>query len=795
MKTPVSRRLAPAATLAMALLLSACSGDNPDALVASAQDYLNRQDAPAAIIQLKNALKAKPDLVKARLMLGQALLATGDAQGAETELKKAQDLGAPADEIVPLLVHALLQTGQYAKVTSDYAGKQLSSAEAQANLKTSVAIAWLRQGKPDNARDSLNEALKIKSDYAPAQLELARTSAMTGDLDGALAGLDKVPRDSVSAAEAFKLRGDLLLHGKRDMNAALAAYEESVKIRPSYKDGQAAVIELLIVQGKLDDAEKALQQLVKEASGKPMTLYLEALLAFTKKDYKTAQEKTQNLLRQAPESYRGLELAGMTELQLGANVQAEAMLSKALQINPGLAMARRGLVTAYMRLGRLDSAMPLLPSDTQTGNVDPAMLSLAGQVYMLRGDVERAQRYFARAASLDPKDPAKRTTLALSHLAAGQGDSAIGELQSIAASDQGVVADMALINALLQQGKTDQALKAIDALQKKRPSDVLPPFLRGRALLQKRDVAGARKAMEQALQIDANYFPATGILAVLDNAEKRPDAARARLEAAIKAQPGNIQAYQALLELRAANGADKAELAGILRKAVDAAPSNPVPRVMLVEHYLRSSEPKEALSAAQNAVTALPDNVQLLDVQGRAQAANGEHNQAQASFNRMAALQPQSPQPYLRMSTAYLMAGDQAAAADKLRKALELDPSLLEAQQGLTSLAMAAKKPDEALAIVHQVQKQRPKEAVGYLLEGEIEAAGKNWDKSIAAFRTGLKQTDSPELAVRLYAALQGAGKKPDAERWAADWTRAHPKDATFPFYLGNQSLARNELP
>ncbi|MBS0495774.1 MAG: tetratricopeptide repeat protein, partial [Proteobacteria bacterium] len=229
MKTPVSRRLAPAATLAMALLLSACSGDNPDALVASAQDYLNRQDAPAAIIQLKNALKAKPDLVKARLMLGQALLATGDAQGAETELKKAQDLGAPADETVPLLVHALLQTGQYAKVTSDYAGKQLSSAEAQANLKTSVAIAWLRQGKPDNARDSLNEALKIKSDYAPAQLELARTSAMTGDLDGALAGLDKVPRDSVSAAEAFKLRGDLLLHGKRDMNAALAAYEESVK--------------------------------------------------------------------------------------------------------------------------------------------------------------------------------------------------------------------------------------------------------------------------------------------------------------------------------------------------------------------------------------------------------------------------------------------------------------------------------------------------------------------------------------------------------------------------------------
>jgi predicted Zn-dependent protease len=167
-------------------------------------------------------------------------------------------------------------------------------------------------------------------------------------------------------------------------------------------------------------------------------------------------------------------------------VQAEAMLSKALT-NPGLAMARRGLVTTNIRLGRLIMPWPCCPrsQNGKDGNSDPALLALAGQVYMLRGDIDRAQRYFARALQPGPKDPAKRTSLALSHLAAGQGDTAIGELQNIAASDEGVVADMALINTLLRQGKTDQALKAIDALQKKRPADVVPPFLRGRALLQR----------------------------------------------------------------------------------------------------------------------------------------------------------------------------------------------------------------------------------------------------------------------------------------------------------------------
>ena len=80
-----------------------------------------------------------------------------------------------------------------------------------------MAIAWQRQGQQDKARESLNEALKAKPDYAPALLELARTSALSGDIEAALVGLDKVPRQSSAGAEARKLRGDLLLYSKRDM--------------------------------------------------------------------------------------------------------------------------------------------------------------------------------------------------------------------------------------------------------------------------------------------------------------------------------------------------------------------------------------------------------------------------------------------------------------------------------------------------------------------------------------------------------------------------------------------------
>src|ERR1017187_5319516 len=96
--------------MAIAMLLGACGGDKPEALLASAKDYLAKNDAKAAGIQIKNALQKDPGL---------ALLASGDATGAEVELRKALDGKYPADQVVPLLAQALLRSGQAKKLLSD----------------------------------------------------------------------------------------------------------------------------------------------------------------------------------------------------------------------------------------------------------------------------------------------------------------------------------------------------------------------------------------------------------------------------------------------------------------------------------------------------------------------------------------------------------------------------------------------------------------------------------------------------------------------------------------------------
>src|SRR5438552_16180828 len=92
MKTRPTIRTVAALAVFAAALFSGCS-ERPESMVASAKDYLAKNDRNAAIIQLRNALQKNPDLAEARFLLGKALLDNAEYAAAEKELRKAGELG------------------------------------------------------------------------------------------------------------------------------------------------------------------------------------------------------------------------------------------------------------------------------------------------------------------------------------------------------------------------------------------------------------------------------------------------------------------------------------------------------------------------------------------------------------------------------------------------------------------------------------------------------------------------------------------------------------------------------
>lgn len=778
--------------LLVSLLLVAC-GEKPETMLASAKDYLAKNDRKAAVIQIKNALQNNPDLPEARFLLGSALLDSGDYAGAETELRKAIDLKHPQSLVAPKLAKALLAQGQAKKVVDEFANVELSEPGAKASLQMSLGSAFAMLGKPDLSQAALNAALLAEPGYAPALIEKARQKAGQRDVDGAMALVDEVIAKSPGSYDAWKLRGDILLFANNKPADALVAYRKAVEIKPDFLAGHASVITILLQQGDSAEAAKQVDQLKKFAPNHPQTRLFEAQLAFQKKEFKLARDLVEQVLKSAPTNIQGLQLAGAVELQLNSLPRAENYLNKVVQAAPTLTLARRLLVVTYLRSGQPEKAMATLLPGLERETVDPELLSVAGEVYLQNGDVKKAQEYFTKAAQQSPKDGKKRTALALTHLMTGPADAALEELQDIAVSDTGTTADLALISAHLRRQEFDKALKAIDGLEKKQPDKPLAAHLRARTLMAKKDMPGARRSFERALAIDPDYFPAVAGLAGLDVADNKPEDAKKRFEAAVAKNPKNGQAWLALAELAARSGTAKEEVAKLIGNAVAANPTDPTPRLLLIDFHLRNKDVKAASSAAQNAVAAMPDSPEMLDALGRTQQAAGEFNQAIASYKQLAVMQPLSPQPHLRMAEAHLAGNNKEAAAQSLRKGLEIKPDLLDAQRGLIMLDLDAKKFQDATATARTVQKQRAKELVGYALEGDIKAAQKEWDGAEKAYRDGLKQVNSPELALKLHSALLASGKGAEADKFSASWQKENPKDAAFLFYLGDRAIARQD--
>lgn len=779
-------------TALLAAFLGGCGGDKPEALIASGKDFLAKNDAKAAVIQLKNALQKDPTLGEARFLLGKALLESGDAAGAEVELRKALELKFASDQVIPLLAQAILTTGQAKKVVDEFGKVELSAGEPSANLKTVVSAAYAALGNRDAAQAALAAALTAKPDYAPAQLADARNRAANRNFDEAQSIIDSVLAKNPGNHDALLLNGTLLA-AKGDLEGAIALYRKAVEAKPDFVLAHSAIISTYFQQQKHDEAGKQIEALKKIAPKHPQTLYLEAQASYQRKDYKAARELTQQLLKAAPNNPNTLQLAGAVEYQLRSYIQAETYLNKALQQFPDLPLARKLLVSSYLRAGQPAKALSTMQPILGRIEKDSALLSLAGETFLQNGDANRAAEYFAKASKLDPNDAAKKTSLALAHLAQGNAAGATTELEQIALSDKGTTADLALISTYLRTNQSDKALKAIDSLEKKQPDNPTIHNLRARTLLAKKDIPGARASFEKALAVNPAFFPAAASLAALDLADKKPDEARKRFDSILAADPKNIQAMLALAELRAANGGTPDEVAGLINKAVAANPGEVAPRLALIQYYLNIKDFKKAMASANDAIAALPDKPEILDALGRTQQMSGDLNQALTTYGKLAALQPASPLAQLRLAEIHVANKNKPEATKSLKKALEIKPDLLEAQRALILLAMEEKKTGEALDLARQVQIQRPKEAIGYVLEGDIHGLQKNWSAAIAVYRNGLKQLPAPELAVKLHIALVAAGNSAEAEKMAVAWIKEHPKDIALRMHLGDLATGRKD--
>ncbi|MBL8439374.1 MAG: PEP-CTERM system TPR-repeat protein PrsT [Zoogloeaceae bacterium] len=779
----------------MAAVIVAACGGSPDSMVSSAKEYLSKRDLNSASIELKNALQKNPELGEARFLLGKVYFEQGDFSGAVINFQRALDSGFKTDELQGVLSRALLATGESETLLKQLDGVSLTDPVQNAYLQANLADARLLKGQRDEAEKLYQAALASDPNNIRARTGVARLKALGGDIPGTKAELDQALGQPASPdqAEAYTLKASVLINeGKAD--EAISALEGAVKAKPSLVATHFSLISFLLRKGKTDQAKERLAGMKNAVGNHPLTLYLQAFMNFREGRVKEAKDEAEKVIRAAPEFLPGRLLAGSIYLRLDEHQQAQANLQKVLEKVPGQPLARRMMVASLLATKEPDRAEDVLKPLLEAGKNDPAVMGLAGQLYLAKGDFDRSSDYFDRATKLDPNNADARTRLGVAKLASGEAQEAFADLEAASQLDDGSVrADVALIMAHLRRGEIDKALAAQATLEKKQPTNPQTYNLKGGVLMAKKDLAGARAAFEKALSLEPTFLPAVSNLVRIDLFEKQPGEAKKRFENVIAKDPKMAQAYLGLAEIQAATGSKPEEVEATLKQGMAANSAAVSPKLALTRFYLQTKEPKRALSLAQEIEAGAPDNPAAVELLARSQIAAGELQQGLTSLNKLVGLQPKAPAPLVELAEAQALAKDFSGAERSLKKALEVKPDFIPAQQRLIALYLRDKREDAALATARTVQKQQSDAAIGYALEGDIRSSAKKWPEAVSAYKKSYQLGKTPTLLIKLHAALLRTGASSEADRLSADWIRTQPNDVAVRSYLAERALTNGK--
>lgn len=776
--------------------LSACMQNSPGDSIAKAEGHIAKRDFGTAIVELKSVLAQNPALGNARYLLGVAFLGQGQAASALTELNKAIELGLDEDRVRGKHAVALIANGRVKQVLSEYEGLKLSDPTAIAEVKTAVAVAHMSANRVDSAEKALDEALEANPKSAWTLINKARIELHKGRGDEAMRLVDLAIERDPASGEAWHFKGALLQVVKGDVDGAANAFRQAAKDGRFTAAATGALAGLFVSTGRVADLRELHKAQLKANPKSPGNSLMEAQIAYMERRFDAAREALDKLLRDRPNDPRLQLFSGAIDLHRGAFQRAETQLGKAVQQPDNANLARRLLAQTYLRMGQPERAYNTLSPLLEAPQSDGELHALAAEASLQLGQLQRAEMLYAEASKRRPNDAQFKAKIAMLRIEKGQTAEAFDSLQKIASTDPSDVADKALISAHLRRGEFDAALAAVDRLAQKKVDPVDVALYKGLIARAKGDAAAARAAFEAVLKLRENHFLSSAQLAELEMKDGQVDAARKRLQAALAANPKDGPARMTYLSFLLAAGAKPEEVRTFLVDAVGALPEEPRLRAALVTQHLRMGDTKSALAAAQQAVAAFPENLEVLDALGRAQSDSGNDEQALSTFNRIASLSTKNALPHIRLADVYGKRRDMVSAARSLRKAFELSPEQREIHVRMLSLAKRTGDPSLPLSAAKDLQRSHPNSVGGYLLEGDAHADKKNWPGAIAAYKGALGKPDPLSIApIRTYNVWLASGQPAAAERFAGEWLKANPKDGVFLEHVGLRALNAKRYP
>lgn len=490
-----------AALKVLAPLLSKTPVDT-GALALAAEASMQAKQYAQASGYLQAAASAAPKSVRLRTELAVSRLAQGETERAVSDLEDATKLSSANAEPDALLAVTYLTKREY--------GKALRAAQAWRKKQPQNPVAYnveggayLGQENLARARESFEHALKIKADYFPAAMNLARLDmrekrpADAGrHLKGVLAGHKDYLPAMLALANLAAVTGD-------DAQT-LEWLNKAIKAHPTAMEPRRFLVRYYLHKKDPKGALAAAEAAEAANPQNPSALSLLGATQLATGDRKAGVATYGELTSAAPKSAAAFFQLGLAQIAAGDTTGARVSITKALKIHPRYLIAELALISLDAKAGKYGEGMdrartiqkqyPKLPaghmvqgdlwmaqhaydravaSYEQAFKIRPTSVTFTKvhQALMRAGKKERAAHFAARWLRQHPKDSGVRIYLANAYEGVGQTAKAIGAYEAILKYDPHNVVALNNLALLYDKENNRRALPMAEQAHKAAPGN------------------------------------------------------------------------------------------------------------------------------------------------------------------------------------------------------------------------------------------------------------------------------------------------------------------------------------
>jgi len=628
-------------------------------LMVSATQYGDAQQQASAILATDNKNAG------AHRLLGQIALQQMQYLLAENELKQAIDLDP----------HGL-------QAYEDLGLAQLLDAEfgaAEKSFQTAVDIG------PDDPQTFVNLANFYKGQNAPDRAEHVLRQGMTRDpkvveLPIALAGLfvergrtadgksvlDQVENDldngRRAVAEFYLTKGDT--------TGALQRFRSLVDKDPRDQAAAKKVAECYLQLGRWQDANEWIDRHDRKDADFRLLRARSDLSAFRLRE---AASELKNLLKDSPEVPAVYYYLAQVYVRQEEPAAAQQAFNEALRAQPGYLPAILGLGNISLQRGDANVALNYASQVIATSFWLADAHLLAGSAFLLRGDLDQAQRAFELAVGLNPRSPEAQERLG--KVLSFRGNSSDAEKAyetSLTLEPDYAPALNGLSEILVKQGKAKQASARIDRQIAGQPRAYQLLVAKAEFCIAQKDWACAERNYKQTLVLNPYYVNGYLALAHVYAATNHPDEMIQQYEAARTKFPDYLPTYILLGQVYAYVG-DANRAQQVYQDALKIDPSFYQAQMNLARLDAdRGQSLADALELAQKAKATQPDGADVNDTLGWVYYKQGLYNSAVPALEAAVAKNPKVATFQFHLGMSYLAAGQSAQARISLLTALNL---------------------------------------------------------------------------------------------------------------------------